>query len=86
MVYFANLSCLLRRLMAIFPGRAASSILAPIKDERYVIESRFKAAVAYICSINFSSGGFTVPTILVLPFVFSPFLIVSLMILASGRS
>jgi len=37
-------------------------------------------------SIKQSSGGFAVPTYLVLPFVFSPFLVLSLMILLSGKS
>jgi hypothetical protein len=62
------------------------SILAPIEVEQFAIESRIKAAVAYTSSYNLFSGGFAVPTILVLPFVFSPFLILSLMILASSRS
>jgi hypothetical protein len=39
--------------MAIFPGRAASSILASIEVEQFAIESRFKAAVAYTSPYNF---------------------------------
>jgi hypothetical protein len=39
--------------MAIFPGRAAGSILARIKVEQLAIESRFKAAVAYTSPYNY---------------------------------
>jgi hypothetical protein len=39
--------------MAIFPGRAASSILASIEVEQFAAESRIKAAVAYTSPYNY---------------------------------
>jgi len=72
--------------MAIFPGRAANSIQAAIQFDRIAFQRCVVAVAVQTSSIIYLSGGFAVPTFLVLPFVFSPFLVLSAMILFSGKS